>query len=71
MDVKSAFLNGRIEEEAYVEQPPGFMDHVYPDYVYKLKKALYGLKKVLQGQSSQILTLVMSSSSQLPSCCFL
>ena len=45
MDVKSAFLNGRIEEEAYVEQPPGFMDHVYPDYVYKLKKALYGLKK--------------------------
>jgi len=43
MDVKSAFLNGRIEEEVYVDQPPGFVDHEHPDYVYKLTKALYGL----------------------------
>jgi hypothetical protein len=45
MDVKSAFLNGPIKEEAYVEQPPGFEDSEYPNYVYKLSKALYGLKQ--------------------------
>jgi hypothetical protein len=45
MDVKSAFLNGPIKEEVYVEQPPGFEDSKYPSYVYKLSKALYGLKK--------------------------
>jgi hypothetical protein len=45
MDVKSAFLNGPIKEEVYVEQPPGFKDDRYPDHVYKLSKALYGLKQ--------------------------
>src|SRR6187455_454199 len=45
MDVKSAFLNGPIKEEVYVEQPPGFKDSEYPNHVYKLSKALYGLKE--------------------------
>jgi hypothetical protein len=45
MDVKSAFLNGPIKEEVYVEQPPGFEDSEYPNLVYKLSKALYGLKQ--------------------------
>jgi hypothetical protein len=45
MDVKSAFLNGPIKEEVYVEKPPGFEDSEYPNHVYKLSKALYGLKK--------------------------
>jgi hypothetical protein len=45
MDVKSAFLNGPIKEEVYVEQPPGFEDSKYPNHVYKLSKALYGLKQ--------------------------
>ena len=45
MDVKSVFLNGIINHEVYVEQPPGFEDHQHPNHVYKLKKALYGLKQ--------------------------
>ncbi|KAI3771392.1 hypothetical protein L6452_02556 [Arctium lappa] len=45
MDVKSTFLNGKLNEEVYVEQPPGFYDPKYPNYVYKLSKALYGLKQ--------------------------
>ncbi|GJW72822.1 retrovirus-related pol polyprotein from transposon TNT 1-94 [Tanacetum coccineum] len=45
MDVKSAFLNGFINEEVYVAQPPGFIDFEKLDHVYKLKKALYDLKQ--------------------------
>ncbi|GKC59137.1 copia protein [Tanacetum coccineum] len=45
MDVKSAFLNGLINDKVYVAQPPGFIDFEKPDHVYKLKKALYGLKQ--------------------------
>ncbi|GJR58134.1 retrovirus-related pol polyprotein from transposon TNT 1-94 [Tanacetum coccineum] len=45
MDVKSAFLNGFINEEVYVAQPPGFIDFAKPNHVYRLKKALYGLKQ--------------------------
>ncbi|GJS07494.1 putative ribonuclease H-like domain-containing protein [Tanacetum coccineum] len=43
MDVKSAFLYGTIKEEVYVCQPPGFEDSLFPDKVYKVEKALYGL----------------------------
>jgi hypothetical protein len=45
MDAKSAFLNGPIKEEVYVEQPLGFEREEYPNHVYKLYKAIYGLKQ--------------------------
>ncbi|GJT50997.1 retrovirus-related pol polyprotein from transposon TNT 1-94 [Tanacetum coccineum] len=43
MNVKTAFLNGELNDEVYVSQPEGFVDQEYPSHVYKLKKALYGL----------------------------
>ena len=45
MDVKSAFLNGYLQEEVYVKQSPGFENTKYPDHVYKQDKALYGLNQ--------------------------
>jgi hypothetical protein len=45
MDVKSNFLNGVIQEEVYVRQPPGSESLKYLDRVYKLSKALYGVKQ--------------------------
>ncbi|GJV75424.1 putative ribonuclease H-like domain-containing protein [Tanacetum coccineum] len=48
VDVKSAFLYGTIEEEAYVCQPPRFEDPDYPNKVYKVVKALYGLHQALR-----------------------
>ncbi|GJT32178.1 retrovirus-related pol polyprotein from transposon TNT 1-94 [Tanacetum coccineum] len=45
MDVKCAFLNGKVKEEVYVKKPHGFESSEFPDYVCKLDKALYGLKQ--------------------------
>ena len=45
MDVKTAFLNGKVEQEVYVEQPEGFVVHSKESHVCKLRKALYGLKQ--------------------------
>ena len=45
MDVKSAFLNGELEEEVYVEQSLGFVDPKFPNHVYRLDKAFYGLQQ--------------------------
>jgi hypothetical protein len=45
MDVESAFLNGYIEEEVYVRQPPGFENLKFPNHVFRLHKALYGFKQ--------------------------
>lgn len=47
MDVKSAFLNGYINEEVYASQLLGFENDEYPNQVFKLKRALYGLKRAL------------------------
>jgi hypothetical protein len=45
MDIKSAILNGVIQDEVYVRQPPDFESSKYPEKVYKLSKALYGFKQ--------------------------
>nr|GFA95038.1 uncharacterized mitochondrial protein AtMg00810-like [Tanacetum cinerariifolium] len=45
MDVKAAFVNGILREEAYVSKPNRFVDKDNLNHVYKLKKALYGLKQ--------------------------
>ncbi|GKD04121.1 retrovirus-related pol polyprotein from transposon TNT 1-94, partial [Tanacetum coccineum] len=45
MDIKTAFLNGKLKEEVYISQPEGFVDQDNPSHVYKLKKALYVLKQ--------------------------
>ncbi|GJW67428.1 retrovirus-related pol polyprotein from transposon TNT 1-94 [Tanacetum coccineum] len=45
MDVKSAFVNEKISEEVYVQQPPGFESSEFPNHVCKLDKSLYGLKQ--------------------------
>ena len=45
MDVKTAFLNGELEEEIYMKQPEGFVAQGHDDEVYKLNRALYGLKQ--------------------------
>jgi hypothetical protein len=45
LDVKSSFLNGILQEEVYVDQPPGYEVKGQEDKKYKLKKSLYGLKQ--------------------------
>ncbi|GJU39076.1 copia protein [Tanacetum coccineum] len=59
MDVKSAFLNGFINEEVYVAQPPGFIDFAKPNYVYRLKKALYGLKQAPKAWYDRLKTFLI------------
>ncbi|GKA44646.1 putative ribonuclease H-like domain-containing protein [Tanacetum coccineum] len=64
MDVKSAFLYGKIEEEVYVCQPPGFEDPDFPDRVYKVEKALYGLHQAPRAWYETLSTYLLDNGFQ-------
>nr|GEV83395.1 retrotransposon protein, putative, Ty1-copia subclass [Tanacetum cinerariifolium] len=53
MDVKTAFLNEYINEEVYMEQPEGFVNPKYPNWVCKLKRSIYGLKQASRQWNKQ------------------
>ena len=54
MDIKTAFLNGVIEAEVYIEQPEGFETHEQKTHVCMLKKSLYGLNQASRALYGQI-----------------
>nr|GEY58565.1 retrotransposon protein, putative, unclassified [Tanacetum cinerariifolium] len=60
MDVKTAFLNGSLKEEVYVAQPDGFVDPDHPEKVYRLRKALNGLKQALRAWYDELLNFLIS-----------
>ncbi|GKA87814.1 putative ribonuclease H-like domain-containing protein [Tanacetum coccineum] len=61
MDVKSAFLYGTIEEGVYVCQPPSFEDPMFPDKVYKVEKALYGLHQASKAWYETLSTYLLEN----------
>jgi hypothetical protein len=65
MDVKSAFLNGKINELVYVEQPPSFEDSKKLNHVYKLSKALYGLKQALRAWYERLQDFLVSKGFKI------
>ncbi|GJY61422.1 putative ribonuclease H-like domain-containing protein [Tanacetum coccineum] len=64
MDVKSAFLYGKIEEEVYVCQPSGFEDPEFPDRVYKLEKVLYGIQQAPRAWYETLSTYLLDNGFQ-------
>ncbi|GJW60119.1 putative ribonuclease H-like domain-containing protein [Tanacetum coccineum] len=64
MDVKSAFLYGKTEEEVYVCQPPGFEDPNFPDIVYKVEKALYELHQAPRAWYETLSTYLLDNEFQ-------
>ncbi|GJS32979.1 putative ribonuclease H-like domain-containing protein [Tanacetum coccineum] len=64
MDVKSAFLYGKIEEEVYVCQPPGFEDPYFPDRVYKVEKELYGMHQAPKAWYETLSTYLLDNGFQ-------
>ncbi|GJS48586.1 ribonuclease H-like domain-containing protein [Tanacetum coccineum] len=64
MDVKSAFLYGKIEEEVYVCQPPGFEDPDFLDRVYKVEKALYELHQAPRAWYETLSTYLLDNGFQ-------
>ncbi|GJX78814.1 retrovirus-related pol polyprotein from transposon TNT 1-94 [Tanacetum coccineum] len=64
MDVKNAFLYGKIEEKVYVCQPPGFEDPYFPNRVYKVEKTLYGLHQAPRAWYETLSTYLLDNGFQ-------
>ncbi|GJX50849.1 putative ribonuclease H-like domain-containing protein [Tanacetum coccineum] len=64
MDVKSAFLYEKIKEEVYVYQPPGFEDPEFPDNIYNVEKALYGLHQAHRAWYETLSTYFLDNGFQ-------
>ncbi|WVZ81323.1 hypothetical protein U9M48_028713 [Paspalum notatum var. saurae] len=67
IDVKSVFLNGFIEEEVYVRQPPGFEHPKFPNRVFKFQKALYGLKQAPRAWYERLRKFLVDQGFQMGS----
>jgi len=65
LDVKSAFLNGRLDEDVYVTQPPGFKIKGKENIVYRLHKALYGLKQAPRAWNKSIDSFLVQQNASL------
>lgn len=60
LDVNNVFLQGTLTDEVYMDQPPGFIDADKPDYVCKLKKAIYGLKQASRAWYNELPSFLLS-----------
>nr|GFB13577.1 retrovirus-related Pol polyprotein from transposon TNT 1-94 [Tanacetum cinerariifolium] len=68
MDVKTAFLNGPLNEEVYVAQPDGFVDPDHQEKVYRLRKALYGLKQAPRAWYDELSKFMTSKDADHAEC---
>ena len=67
LDVKNAFLHGKLDEKVYMHQPPGMADSARPHHVWKLEKAIYGLKQAPRAWNARFSGFVQKLGFQMSS----